>query len=154
QTTMIKQCFLIIVLFLAELSFSQHTNFIIQVNDQLLGAGEVTNLYIKFASDNKKYYVNYYPGDLILDETIMTKIDSSDAKFHLHFDRSTFNHDKQDIANYNIELNNSILKQPYVIANVFDFNSRKYKRWYQFHPKANYLVQLTYPGSGLYIRRK
>jgi len=153
EETMMKKYFLLILLCVAKLSFSQNINFIIQVNDQLLTNGEIQNLYIKFdAEKNEKYYVNYFPGDLIIDEKVLAKINSTDSKFYLHFDYTTYRKENQQIANFEIELNKNILNQPYVIANVFDFRNRKYKNWYQRLTKENYLVQLTFPGSGLYIR--
>ena len=150
-----RKLLLLFFLCLTKLSFSQKVNFIIQVNDQLLNNGEVTNLYIKFDSKkSEKYYVNYFPGDLILDDKVLEKINSSKTKFYLHFNYYTSKKEKLEIANFDIELDKNILNQPFLIANVFDFRNKKYKNWYSWLTKENYLVQLTYPGSGLYIRRE
>jgi len=150
-----RKLLLLFFLCLTKLSFSQKVNFIIQVNDRLLNYGEVTNLYIKFDSEkSEKYYVNYFPGDLILDDKVLEKINSSETKFYLHFDYYTSKKEELEIANFDIELNKNILNQPFLIANVFDFRNKEYRNWYSWLTKENYLVQLTYPESGLYIRRE
>jgi hypothetical protein len=152
-----KTLYIFLLFLITNLCFSQNVNFIIQVNDRLLNFGEVSNLYIIIGEENsaKKYYVNYYPGDLILNEEIRSEINlNKQSKIYLHFDYYTYKNDKQDIANFDIELNYDLLQKPYLIANVFDFRDKKYRHWYQWLTKENYLVQLTYPNSGLYIRRK
>jgi len=47
---------------------SQNTNIILQVNEKTLDYGEVSNLYIDILNSDipEKYYLKYYPGDLIL----------------------------------------------------------------------------------------
>ena len=152
-----KYLYLFCLFLLTNLCFSQNVNFIIQVNDKLLNYGEVANLYLTVGKDNntKKYYVNYYPGDLILNEEFTSEFNLNKLrKIYLHFDYYTYRKNKQKIANFEIELNYDLFKKPFLIANIFDFRNKKYKYWYQLHTKENYLVQLTYPNSGLYIRRK
>jgi hypothetical protein len=150
-----KNLYLYIFLLATQFCFSQNINFIIQVNDRLLNQGEIANLYFVFGNEAKKYYVNYYPGDLILDEKVLSAINSDTLnKFYLHFDYYTYKKDNQQIANFDIEFNKSLLQKPYLIANVFDFRDKKYKHWYQWITKEEYLVQLTFPNSGLYIRKK
>ena len=153
-----RKLFYASILFLiTHFCFSQNVNFIIQVNDRLLNNGEIANLYLTTGKENdaKKYYVNYYPGDLILNEEVLSEINLDTLKkFYLHFDYYTYKKDNQEIANFDIELNSDSFKKPYLIANIFDFREKEYKHWYQYLTKENYLVQLTYPNSGLYVRRK
>jgi hypothetical protein len=153
-----RKLFYASILFLiTHFCFSQNVNFIIQVNDRLLNNGEIANLYLttKKENDAKKYYVNYYPGDLILNEEVLSEINSDTLKkIYLHFDYYTYKKDNQEIANFDIELNSDSFKKPYLIANIFDFREKEYKHWYQYLTEENYLVQLTYPNSGLYVRRK
>ncbi|UPQ79634.1 hypothetical protein M0M57_02060 [Flavobacterium azooxidireducens] len=154
---MSKSLLTIIFLIFTRLCFSQNINFIIQVNDKLLQYGELANLYliIENEKDTTKYFVNYYPGDLILSKDILAVIDSAKYdKIYLHFDYYTYRRGKQDVANFDIELSKNLFKKPYLIANVFDFRDKKYKRWYQYHTEEKYLVQMIYPNSGLYVRRK
>lgn len=137
-------------------SFSQNPNVILQVNGKILN-GEISNLYLQFGQgkDVKRIPIDYYPGDLILNELALSFITSDTInKFHLHFDYNTFKKDDHQIANFDIELNQRILKQPYLIIDVFDFRDKNYKHWYQYITKENYLPQLIYPNSGIYIRMK
>ncbi|ALM48956.1 hypothetical protein AMR72_08700 [Flavobacterium psychrophilum] len=134
---------------------SQNTNIILQVNEKTLDYGEVSNLYIDILNSDipEKYYLKYYPGDLIFDEKIWNKINSdSIGKVRLNFDYYTYKKGKQQIANFHVELNKKLLNQHYLIIDVYDFRDKKYKRWYQYITKEDYLVELIYPQSGRYIR--
>jgi hypothetical protein len=151
-----KSLYLFFLYLITNLCFSQNVNFIIQVNDRLLNNGEIANLYLTIGKENnaKKYYVNYYPGDLILNEEFISEFNLNKlSKIYLHFDYYTYKKDKQEIGNFDIELVYDLFQKPYLIANIFDFRNKKYKHWYQWLTKEKYLVQLTYPNSGLYVRR-
>ena len=137
-------------------SFSQNSNVILQVNGKILN-GEITNLYLQFGEgkDAKRIPANYYPGDLILNEKALSLINSDSLnKFQLHFDYNTYKKNSHQIASFDIELNKNIIKQPYLIIDVFDFRDENYKRWYQYITKEKYLPQLIYPNSGIYIKMK
>lgn len=134
--------------------FSQNTNLILMVNDQLLN-GEITNLYLKFENEieSKKIFVNYYPGDLIFNQEALDLINSDKTKkIYLHFDYNSFKRNDHLISNFDIELNKNMFHQPYLIINVFDFRDKKYRNWYQYLTKETYLPQITFPNSGTYIR--
>lgn len=136
--------------------FSQNTNLVLMVNDQILN-GEITNLYLKFENENetKKIYVNYYPGDLILNSETLELINSDKTnKIYLHFDYNTFKKEKHLISNFDIELKKIMFQQPYLIINVFDFTDKKYRKWYQYLTNENYLPQIIFPNSGIYVRMK
>ena len=146
-----------ILFIITNFCFSQNVNFIIEVNDRLLNYGEIANLYLTTGKekDAKKYYINYYPGDLVLNEEVLSEINSGTfKKIYLHFDYYTYKKDNQEIANFDIEINSGLFNEPYLIANIFDFRDKKYKHWYQWLTEENYLTELTYPHSGKYIRRK
>ncbi len=134
-----RKIFYASILFLTtSFCFSQNLNFIIQVNDKLLNDGEIANLYLTSVKGNdaKKYYIKYYPGDLILNEEVLSEINSDIfKKFYLHFDYYTHKKGNQEIANFVIELNSDSFKKPYLIANIFDFRDKKYKNWYQWLTK-------------------
>ncbi len=146
-----------ILFLITNFCFSQNLNFIIQVNDRLLNNGEIANLYLSTGLENhaKKQYVNYCPGDLILNKEILSEINlGTFKKIYLHFDFYTYKKGNQEIAYFDIELNSESFKKPYLIANIYDFRDKKYKHWYKWLTEENYLVQLTNPNSGLYVRRK
>ncbi|MEW5677381.1 hypothetical protein ABGT15_13805 [Flavobacterium enshiense] len=150
-----KKFYYYIFLLFVQLSFSQNVNFIIQVNEKLAEQGRIANLYVKFSTENqsKKYYVNYYPGDLILNEEVWSLINSpSIDKFYLHFDFYTYTKESQKIKSFDMEINKKLLEQPYLIANIYDFRDKKYKRWYQWHTKESYIVEFKHPQSGILVR--
>jgi len=141
---------------LSSYCFSQNVNLIIQVNDKITEQGQVANLYIKFSNENQseRFYVDYYPGDLTLNENVWSKINSSStAKFYLHFDYYTYKKGKQHIKNFDIEIDKKLLEQPYLIMSIYDFRDKQYKRWYQWHTKESYFVEFKYPHSGILIRK-
>ncbi len=148
-------CWIFLSLF-SKIGFSQNVNLVIQVNDKLI-VSELSSMYLMFGSGNemKKILVSYVPGDLILDERAWTliKADTSN-KFSLHFDYNTFSKDNQEIANFYVDLNKDLLKQPYLILNIYDFRDKKCKHWYKWLTDKDFLAELRYPNSGIYIRKK
>ena len=75
-------------------------------------------------------------------------------KFYLFFDFYTYRKEETQIKKFKIELSRKILENPYLIINIYDFRNRKYKRWFQYLTKEDYLVQLTFPNSGLWVRQR
>ncbi|MXN91492.1 hypothetical protein GR160_09650 [Flavobacterium sp. Sd200] len=145
-------CILNILLFIHFVS-AQNVNVILQVNGVTLKHGEVANLYIKFKDEIHR--PNYYPGDLILDKEVFELIKTdSIGEFTLHFDYYSYKKSKQEIANFDIKLNKKLIMGPYLMIDVFDFRDKKYKHWYQYLTKEDYLVQLIYPQCGIYVRMK
>lgn len=137
-------------------TLGQKVNLIIQVNDKLIVTG-LYNFHIVFDSvDSKKQFsVNYIPGDLSIDEDVWSQINlDSTSRLFLKFDYSTFTKEHQEIANFFVELTQLKLKKPYLILNIYDFRDKKYRHWYQWHTDKNYLAELNFPGSGIYIRKQ
>lgn len=146
----------LIFLCLAGFSFGQNANVIIQVNNKLIKNGELAAMYLKCdsCSNVRKISIGYIPGDLMLDKEAWTMIETSN-EFSLHFDYYTYSKGKQKIANFFVDLNKEILKQSYLIINIYDFRDRKYRKWYQWHTaNKEFLAELEYPNSGVYIRQE
>ena len=137
-------------------SLSQNVNFIIQINEKLIVTG-ITNIHIVFDSveSRKRFDINYVPGDLIISNEVWNKINSdSSTKLFLKFDYNTFTKNHHKIANFFVELTRWKLKQRYMILNIYDFRDKKYKHWYQWHTDKEFLAELNFPSSGIYIRQK
>lgn len=142
---------LIIIFLLTGLSnlVAQNFNVILQVNDTNL-FGNIGNLHIRNVENSEtKIYPNYYPGDLIIQN-----FEDINEVFYLCFDYYTYKNKKQKIKNFKIKLSKQLLENPYLIINIYDFRNRKYRNWFQYLTEENYLVQLTYPNSGLYVRKR
>ena len=154
---MIRKTIIIFILFVcSKICFSQNVNLIIQVNEKLVYA-EISGIYLIVNSGNEtqKMPVSYYPGDLVLDDKTWSIINADTLnKFSLQFDYSTYKRNKHQIGNFSVELTKEKLKQPYLILNIYDFRSQKYKHWYQWQTDKDFLAELTFPNSGIYIRRK
>lgn len=134
----------------------QKVNLIIQVNDKLIVSG-LSRFQIAFDSvnSNKLFAVSYVPGDLSIDEYLWKKINlDSNLRIFLKFDYYTYTKDDQEIANFYVELTQHKLQQRYLILNIYDLRDKKYKHWYQWHTDKPFLAELTFPGSGLYIRKR
>ena len=142
-----------IICFLTSL-IGQKANLIIQVNEKLI-VTSLCNFHIVLDSidSRKQFPVNYIPGDLSIDENVWSKIsqDSTTLVF-LKFDYITFDRKGQEVSKFYVQLTSQKLKHPYLILNIYDFRDKKYRRWYQWHTNNNFLAELIFPGSGIYIR--
>jgi len=134
----------------------QNVNFIVQVNDKLIITG-LSNFQIAFDSvdSGNQFKVSYVPGDLSIDEDVWSKINlDSTSRLFLKFDYSTFTRGEQETAHFSVELTHLKFNQRYLILNIYDFRDKKYKLWYQWHTDKNFLAELSFPGSGVYIRKR
>lgn len=155
-----KNLFLTFFFFLFHFCFTQSANLILQVNGKII-ASDFANIYIKFDIDgnSKNISVNYLPGDLELPEEAWKIINSKpDKKFFLHLDYYTYKNGTQKITNFDIELSKYLIEQKYLIADIYDFRDRSYKRKFQHYTDKHFLVQFYYrPANGvhgIYIPRK
>ena len=155
---MTKNIFYTILLQVASLTsaYSQNVNLIIQVNEKLIVSG-LTNVYFTFDSidNSQRFGVNYVPGDLILSTELLNRINSdTSSKLFLHFDYNSYAKQNRITANFYAELSRQILAEPYLILNIYDFRDKRYRHWYKWHTDKEFLAELTFPGSGMYIREK
>ncbi|KUJ53306.1 hypothetical protein [Chryseobacterium sp. JAH] len=140
--------------------FSQSANLILQVNGKII-TSEFANVYLKFDLENRSKIinVNYLPGDLSLTEEAWEIIKSQpEKKFYLNVDYYTYINGKQGIVNFEIELSKYLLDQKYLIADIYDFRNKSYKRKYQYLTDKHFLVQLYWRPengvNGIYIPRR
>ena len=147
-------------LLLSFFGFSQNANLILQVNGKIV-VNDFANVYLKFdlEGNSKKINVDYLPGDLKLTEEVWRIINSQpEKKFLLHVDYYTYKNGKQEIANFDLELSKYLLEQNYLIADIYDFRDKSYKRKYQYITDKNYLVQFYWSPEngvhGIYVPRK
>jgi hypothetical protein len=153
---MTKASILLIFLYSSLFAFGQNANVIIQVNNRLVNSGLAAMYLICDSCKNpKRISVDYVPGDLILDEKAWELINDTSNKISLHFDYYTYSKGTQKIANFFVALNRKTLNQSYLIINIYDFRDKKYKKWYQWHTtNKEFLAELMFPNSGVYIRKK
>ena len=155
-----KKSLIIFFLFFHFLNFSQSANLIIEVNGKII-ISEFYNVYLKFdvEGNSKKINVEYLPGDLRIPEEAWSIIKNQpDKKFTLHIDFHTYEKGKHEVANFDIELSKFLIEQKYLIADIYDFRDKSYKRRYQYITDKNYLVQFYYDAEngvhGIYVPRK
>jgi len=153
----IKLLILSLIFGLSNFCFGQNSNMVIQVNDELV-TFEISGMHLIFEDEKGKiesHQIGYIPGELVLNKSNWGKINSDSVKkITLSFNYSNFEKKKEWHGNYKIELSKNILEQPYVILNIYDFSNRKYKRWYQYLTDNEFLAELRYPNSGIYVRQK
>lgn len=146
-----------ILLLVPSFLYAQNVNLVIQVNGKLVEAGKISNLYIYIQNKEQtaKTQIDYYPGDLILNEKIrkIIKTDSPN-KFPIYFNYNTFKKNQHSSKTFKFELNDYLLNQPYLILNIYDFQNKKYKKWYQYLTKEDFLAELKFGNSGVYIRQQ
>jgi hypothetical protein len=150
-----KIILLYLLLFLthAWTSTGQNINLVIQVNEKLV-IGELSRIFFVVGPDSNsvKLPVNYVPGKLTLTNEIWSAINSGESKkLWLYFDYTTYSKDKQNVANFYVDLSRELLNKSYLILNIYDFRDKKYKHWYQWHTDKKFLAELAFPGSGMYI---
>jgi hypothetical protein len=146
-----------ILLCLSKFAFGQNGNVIIQVNQKLIYNGiSRTYLICDSCKNARQIPVSYIPGKLILDEQAWTLINGDTSnKFSLHFDYYTYSKGKQKIANFFVQLSKKAIEESYLIINIYDFRNKKYKKWYQWHTASKeFLAELIFPNSGVYIRQE
>ena len=111
--------------------FSQSANLILQVNGKII-TSEFANVYLKFDLENRSKIINV--------------------------DYYTYINGKQGIVNFDIELSKYLLDQKYLIADIYDFRNKSYKRKYQYLTDKHFLVQLYWRPengvNGIYIPRR
>lgn len=147
---------LLLFLLVSNLGICQSVNLIIQVNDKLVESG-FTDIHLKLivGEEAKTISVNYVPGDLVLNLEAWNLINSdSSVKISLHFNYNGHHSNTEETAHFYVDLTRDNLKQKYLILNIYDFTNKKYKRWYQWHTKNQFLAELKFPNSGAYIRKK
>lgn len=130
-------------------------NFIIQVNEKLVVSG-LTDIHLIFDSVNsvEKFSVDYIVGDLIISDELWSRIRSDSTRsFFLKFNYNTFDKNRHKVANFFVELKAFHLQQPYILLNIYDFRNKNYRRWYQWHTDKDFLAELNFPNSGVYIQR-
>jgi hypothetical protein len=155
-----KKSLIIFFLFSHLFCFSQSSNLIIQVNGKII-TNDFSNVYLKFDLDgnSKQINVDYIPGNLKLTEEAWSIIrNEPEKKFFLNVDYYTYEKGKQKIAKFELELTKYLIERSYLIADIYDFRDKSYKRKYQYLTDKNYLVQFYYrPDNGvhgIYIPRK
>jgi len=153
-----KAVFIFLIVFLGFVFCGKCQNFnvIIEVNDKLITYGGFYDFRFEIKQGDSLLTVpaTYVPGNLSIPIDIWKSIDSAlGKKVSLRFNYSTYSKGDQDIANFDIDLTFGLLKQPYLIINIFDFRDKKYKHWYQWHTDKSFIAQLDYPGSGILIRK-
>jgi hypothetical protein len=134
---------------------AQNVNLIIQVNEKLI-YGEISGLYLQVGTGNnsEKINVSYVPGDLILNEHTWNIINSDTSKkISLHFTYNTFSKSKHETASFYVDLTRYNLKMPYLILNIYDFRDKKYRHWYQYLTDKDFLAELRFTNSGIFIRK-
>jgi len=98
-------------------------NFIISVNDKV-EVGAITNpRIITYGSNDEKeiFEVDYYPGSLLLSDSIFDKLSSDKIKkMSFALDYNVFTKDKQHIYNYELEIAVGMFNYRYVILKIYD----------------------------------
>ena len=133
---------------------AQNVNLVIQVNEKLV-VGSISGMYLLLDSGPlaKQIPVSYVPGDLLISKAAWTIINSDTTnKLSLHFNYNTYLKKNEETAFY-VNLTREQLTQPYLLLNIYDFRDKKYRKWYQWHTDKNFLAELRYPNSGVYIRK-
>jgi hypothetical protein len=151
--------YLLVSLFLLALSSrgsGQDVNLIIQVNEELVHS-EISDLHIKIEGDTNqsKIYVSYVPGRLMLNADAWSRLNSDTSRnFTLYFTFTTYRRGRQESVNFYVAMTRRHLNTSYLILNIYDFRSRKYRSWYQYRTKNEFLAELRFENSGIIPRQR
>lgn len=131
---------------------AQTGNVIIQINNELITSG-LLRMKIIINNSPYTYSAEYVPGELSISEKAWDIIkQDSIGKFQLNFQYQTFKGQRSKFASFEVDLTKSLLQQKYLIINVYDFRKKRFERWYGPYTNKDYLVELSYPGSPVYVR--
>jgi hypothetical protein len=140
----------IILLSLINNAFSQsekNIDLIITINDQLI-IGDIMHMQIA-PSDGVKFKNNtdakYHPGRLTLSDSVYNSIPDS-GRVYLMFDYYDNSKSNVTVSNYKIELQKRWLESSYLVLEIFDLNSKKYKGvFYPLSKDQNYTFAIVSP---------
>ena len=153
----IKFQLLLLMLTISNIGIGQNLNMVIQVNEKLV-TSEISNLCLNFENvdgEKNRILINYYPGDLVLDNDIWGKINSETTKkITLTFDYNTYKNNERQIGNFSVEMQKYHFDKRYLILNIYDFRERKYRKWYGCLTDKEFIAELNFSQGGILIRCK
>ena len=151
-----KLCFLLFLGF-GQIGFGQNLHIVIEVNERLI-TSEISGAYLNFENADgtkSRKLVGYYPGELVLQIEDWEKINSESTKnIILTFDYNTYNGNRHQIGNFEIELQKYHFEKRYLILRVYDFRERKFKKRYGCLTDKDFIVELNFPQGGILIHCK
>ena len=134
------------ILLVASLSYSfgqEKINLVILRNGKLIENG-LANIRLN------GHYIEYWTGELTVEDSVFNLL-MQDSTFYLQFDYYIQSKRKQTVRNFGCEI---LLKDstiPYQVLEVFDFTDPQYRKWYSYHTDKDFLCELRFPNSGIYI---
>ena len=153
---MLRYIYIIGLTICSKLTVGQDINLIIQVNERL-EQSSFSNMYVTLDTiiNHKKSMVDYVPSNLKLPADLLEVLETDSSKtIMLHFTYNTYKKDNHQTADFFARLTQHQMKQPYLILNIYDFRDKKYKHWYQYLTDKDFLAELKFPNSGIFIRKK
>ncbi|AMR30038.1 hypothetical protein A0256_00720 [Mucilaginibacter sp. PAMC 26640] len=75
------------------------------------------------------------------------------SKVALAFNHYAYPKGKQTKDNLEVAFSPELVNKCYLVINFYAFSDKQYKRWYKMDDQE-FAVDLTYPNSGILIRRK
>lgn len=144
-----KLIFISLILFsLIIHSQERNINCVILINEELVYESIAEIKLINGPSEN---YISYYPGDLIISDSLFLSIKSKENnRQEIHFDHYTFGR-KTNILNIEVTFGSFLMDHPYIVLHIYDFRKKKYKRMYQCYTDNEYFYEWEYPNSGIRI---
>ncbi|WP_345948080.1 hypothetical protein ABDD95_14595 [Mucilaginibacter sp. PAMB04274] len=126
---------------------------VVQVNDELELHLTALKLSIQNGDSIKVIYADYAPGRLIVNETDGESVLDA-SKVILTFDHYAYPKGNQTLDNLKVTFSSELFKQRYLIINFYVFSDKRYKHWYKMNDDQEFAVNLTYPNSGILVRKK
>jgi len=123
-------------------------NVVIFVNDELVDSA-VT--FLTF--ENKKQYLKYMPGDLEFETSEWNYFQNSAEDVELFIDYNSYK-DNQLSTNYKVTIKPYHRTKPYLVIRIYDFKTKKYRKWYGYRTNEKFYVEIECPVCGINPRRR
>lgn len=156
-----KKVFIFLLsIFYSQFIFSQEKmnfDFIITVDEKILLTLSNPKIIVRNKNNEKidDVRVNYYPGNFSVDtEKYNELLSEADTQFYLNFQQYEYSKKGiQNIKNYEIELGKSWFKEQYIILNIYNTDTKKYRKLTPLSIDKSYTFDIA-TSNGQMIRVK
>ncbi len=117
-------------LFFIQLHAQKSVNLIISIDQDIPPGIQRPKIRVQHSDSSAKVFpVDYYPGRLIVPDTILTLIDTSNIKeMKLLFDFTEFSHNSRKDYHYEIQISPKLFDNYFNIIKIYNTSKRKYRK--------------------------
>lgn len=124
---------------------SRNVNLIIVINEKIVVSG-ISDFRVSYKNDSINNKAKFYPGCLSMNDTAYNKLTREDNELLLlKFEFSEYKESRVINFSYEVEVSNSLFKEPYFILHIYNLSKRKYKRKYLDFNNKGFVYEIDSP---------